>query len=300
MKTSVCVAMLALALGIAGLSAVQRTEVPRVVVLGIDGMGADNVWRDTYEGVPPPEIPNIGGLVKSGAYSLTAGIDPLNFSGPNWMGMLAGSYSSEHGVDSNDCTRGAGLPTIFEVLHDAFEQHTLAVIHEWDRIACYYEPTSVGLRIATRDEQDTAQAVIDTLADGRVIFIFAHLDRLDGAGHDDGGNSTAYTERMEAIDRQVGRILRAVSTSPRAASTFVILTADHGHRPEGGGHASSEEPVPFIVTGPGVVPGEIAAAVHNNQVAPLVAHIFGIAPSPEWSARLSPFDAVVPTARRDE
>ncbi len=293
MNTSFCVALSALILSHAIPLAGQSADVPRVVILGIDGLGTHNVWRDMYKGVPPPEIPNIESLAATGAYSLHAGIDPLNFSGPNWMGMLTGSSSSEHGVESNACTRGAALPTIFEVLHDAFDQRTLAVVHEWDRIACYYEPTSVGLRIKTRDEHDTAQKVIDILADDQVIFVFAHFDRLDAAGHEYGGNSTEYKARMESIDGEIGRILTAIRASPQAESTYVILTSDHGHRPDGGGHSSSEEPTPFIVNGPGVVPGEITAAVRNNQIAPLVAHIFGAVPSPEWSAPLTPFDAIV-------
>ena len=61
----------------------ERADFPRVIVIGIDGMGADNVWRDTYRDVPPPAIPNINQLKDTGAYSLGAKIDPLNFSGPN-------------------------------------------------------------------------------------------------------------------------------------------------------------------------------------------------------------------------
>lgn len=278
---------------IIALPADQDDPVPRVVVFGIDGMGSANVWRDTDGGVPAPAIPSIERLRKKGAWSLAARIDPLNFSGPNWTGMVTGSYSSEHGVDSNDCTRGAALPTIYEVLHGAFPRRLLAVVHEWDKIACHYEPASVGFRVQTRNERETADRVIETLADERNIFTFVHFDRLDAAGHDKGGDSAEYQKQMESIDREIGRILVAIETGPRAGSTYVILTADHGHMPAGGGHAPSDAPTPFIITGPGVVPGEIEAEVRNNQLAPLVAHIFGVAPSPVWSARLAPFDGVV-------
>ena len=207
--------------------------------------------------------------------------------------MVTGSDSSEHGVESNDCTRGAALPTIYEVLHEAFPEYRLAVVHEWTRIACYYDPTSVGFRIQTANEWETADWVIRTLGDESVIFTFVHFDDLDRAGHDHGGNSVEYKEKMEVVDDQIGRILEAIATSPRAAETYVILTADHGHLPDGGGHASSDEPVPVIVNGPGVVPGELDFEIRNNQIAPLVAHIFGVAPSPAWSAPLTPFDIVV-------
>ncbi len=274
-------------------SASQRHEVPRVVVLGVDGLGAGNVWRGTHNGVAPPAVPNIDSLMKSGASSLRARIDPLNFSGPNWMGMLTGSLSSEHGVDSNDCTQGRKLPTIFDVLHRAFERNTLALVYEWDRIGCYVGPAIASLRRQTSSEQETADAAIAAIADARVAFVFVHFDRLDAAGHDHGGHSIQYKDRIESIDRQIGRVRDAIAATARAASTFIILTSDHGHKPDGGGHASSDAPVPFVVTGPGVTPGVIDADIRNNQLAPLVAHIFGVAPSPEWSARLAPFDVVV-------
>jgi predicted AlkP superfamily pyrophosphatase or phosphodiesterase len=277
---------------IAAALAGQRPEVPRVVVLGIDGLGSDNVWRDTFRGVPAPEIPNIDGLRQAGAYTLEARIDPLNFSGPNWMGMLTGSLSSEHGVDSNGCTRGRGLPTVFDVLHEAFERRTIASVYEWDRIGCYGEPPVVG-RLETATERETADGVIAAMADDRLTFAFVHFERLDEAGHGHGGHSVEYKERIESIDGEIGRVLAVISSSAYADSTFVILTSDHGHRPGGGGHSSSDDPVPFIVTGPGVRPGVIDTEVRNNQVAPLVAHIFGIAPSPEWSAGIAPFDAIV-------
>ena len=284
---------LVLALGAAGEVACQRTEIPRVIVIGIDGMGSDNVWRDTYRGVAPPVIPYINRLKDDGAYTLAARIDPLNFSGPNWAGMVTGSNSAEHGVNSNDCTRGAALPTIYEVLHEAFPGHRLAVVHEWTSIACYYDPTSVGFRVRTADERETADRVINLLREDDVIFTFAYFGKLDAVGHEYGGNSIEYKEKLEAIDREIGRILTAIDESSRTVSTYVILTADHGHLPDGGGHSSANAPVPFIVNGPGVAEAELDSDVSNNQLAPLVAHIFGVSPSPVWSAPLAPFDTVV-------
>jgi len=271
----------------------MRPLLPTVVVLGIDGLGSDNVWRDADRGVASPEVPAIERLREQGAWTLAARIDPRNFSGPNWAGMVTGSPSDVHGVQTNDCTRGAALPTIYEVLHQAFPERTLAVVHEWDRIACYYEPSSVGIRFRTRDEHETATRVIEVLDDARTIFTFVHFDRLDVAGHDHGGSSTEYKARIESIDRQIGRILSAIEASGRADSTWVILTADHGHLAAGGGHAPADAPTPFIVSGPGVVPGEIPGGVRNNQVAPLVARIFGVAPDPAWSAPLAPFDRLI-------
>lgn len=277
-----------------------RAPLPTVLVLGIDGLGSDNVWRAADRGVAPPDVPAIDRLREQGAWTLGARIDSRNFSGPNWAGMVAGSPSDAHGVQTNDCTRGAALPTIYEVLHAAFPERTLAVVHEWDQIACYFEPSSVGIRFRTRDEQETATRVIEALDDERTIFVFAHFDRLDGAGHDHGGSSIEYAERIESIDRQVGRILSAIETGGRGESTYVILAADHGHLPGGGGHAPADAPTPFIVSGPGVTPGQIPDAVRNMQVAPVVAHIFGVPPDPAWSAPLAPFDRLIRPWARDD
>jgi hypothetical protein len=296
------VALFALVLGGADGLAGQEIEIPRVILIGIDGLGSGNVWRDTYNGVPAPAVPNIDRLRDSGAYTLRARIDPLNFSGPNWAGMVTGSISAEHGVDTNECTRGTAKPTIYEVLRDAFQQyrsrnvhpHRLAVIHEWTNIACYYDPSAVDFKVNTANERETADWVINAIGDENIIFTFVYFGDLDLAGHQSGGNSLEYNEKIEAIDAEIGNILTAIAESPRAASTYVILTADHGHLPDGGGHSSADAPVPFIVSGPAVAVGEMDADVRNNQVAPLVAHIFGAVPSPAWSATLAPFDRVVP------
>ena len=69
------------------------------------------------------------------------------------------------------------MPTIYEVLRDAFRpyrlarQHRLAVVHEWAGIACYYDPSAVDSvvlcagKVATeakewRDDEGAAAAIV--------------------------------------------------------------------------------------------------------------------------------------------
>ncbi len=261
-----------------------------VIVLGIDGLGSHNVWRHEELGTPPPSIPTLSKLMADGAWTLQAQIDEIAVSGPNWMGMLTGAPSSRHGVRSNDCERGAGLETIFGLLRRSQPAISITVIHEWATIYCYPEENSVNTFVKTSTTAETTGAIISALHRDLPDFIFVDYDGVDAAGHKAGGSSSTYRQAVEAVDQGIASVLTTLDELHIADRTYVIVLADHGHRPEGGGHSSAEYPVPFIVYGPGVRPGQISEAVHNNQLAPLLAHLFRSGPSPDWVMGLWPFD----------
>jgi arylsulfatase A-like enzyme len=69
-------------------------------------------------------------------------------------------------------------------------------------------------------------------------------------------------------------------------STFVLVTSDHGGTAHGHGKNSLPEIlIPWILSGPGVAPGRIAAPVNTFDTALTVAWIFDLSPPQCWIGR---------------
>lgn len=98
-----------------------------------------------------------------------------------------------------------------------------------------------------------------------------------------------YNATVEALDREIGRLLGAMSPEQRG-STYVVFLGDNGtdraairapRDPEHGKLTLMEggTNVPMIVSGPGVVQGETPALVHLVDLLPTIAESSGISTS---------------------
>ncbi len=97
----------------------------------------------------------------------------------------------------------------------------------------------------------------------------------------------AYLASVAFVDRQVGRVLRALEASPQADNTIVVLLSDHGfHLGEKQRWAKRslwEEStrVPLILAGPGVPSGQRDAGVGLVDLYPTLLELCGLAPEPD-------------------
>jgi arylsulfatase A-like enzyme len=104
----------------------------------------------------------------------------------------------------------------------------------------------------------------------------------------------AYTNTIEHIDSEIGRLLRALDETGLTASTYVIFTSDNGPWLPFKHHGGSAGPlragkgttfeggqrVPFIIRGPGVPAGTVCGELTGTlDVLPSIAAILG-APLP--------------------
>lgn len=131
--------------------------------------------------------------------------------------------------------------------------------------------------VRTHDEapemraHEIADRAIDALSRG-TDFLFINFANADMVGHT--GNVPRIIEAIECLDRELKRVIESVLSSGGVA----IITADHGNAevnidPDTGAPhtAHTRNPVPFIVTAPGVlVPGNL------SDVAPTVLSLLGI------------------------
>ncbi|HEX3884473.1 MAG TPA: sulfatase-like hydrolase/transferase [Stellaceae bacterium] len=125
----------------------------------------------------------------------------------------------------------------------------------------------------------------------------AESQRLRGGNlrHYDGGTQRTYARMVQAMDRQVGRVLQALDTSGAAGNTIVIFTSDNG-----GGRFSDTWPFTGVKTEllegglrvPALVcwPERVPAGRTSDQVMvtmdwfPTLLEAAGAAPDPEYPA----------------
>lgn len=179
-------------------------------------------------------------------------------------------------------------------------------------------------RYLTTDEVDDALALIRRTPEpwfGWVAFHAVHAPlhapppALHGATLAGDPRDTArahYDAELEALDREIGRLLAGIDPSV-LRRTNVIFVADngtsrHGVRPPThGGKRSLYETgirVPLVVAGPAVPPASegraSAALVHVTDLFATIAELFGAPSEAEDSRSLLPFlaDPAAPSARR--
>jgi hypothetical protein len=267
------------------LSGISGTFAPinkykHVVLIGVDGLGSHNLYRKTEKKIKAPRVPNINFMKKNGAWTLDAKIDRRNWSGPNWMGILSGFPSDEHGIHSNDCLQAnESHPTIFKLLRDDFPKAEMGVFYNWKSIGCYQEQNVVNRSKRLLVTGRVANSAIRYLKKKKPKFLFIYLGSVDHAGHSAGGSSRLYKYTLEKTDKYIGKILKALRDTGMMDDTLVVLTADHGHHPTSKKHSSKNHPVPFMVLGKGIQKGEIKEKMKNNMVAPLVRHALTGRPS---------------------
>jgi len=286
------IAIAVLMLGCAALPARQLEEAPEahVIVIGVDGLSIDGVVTDGG--------PALRELMARGAWSLEArGVMPT-LSSPNWMSMITASGPEQHGITSNGYLKrmqeiapacrdeSGGFPNIFGALRAQRPASRIAIFHDWPGFAKLVERNVPDVMEHQRGPQRTAQAAIEYWKRYRPELLFIHLDNVDHAGHRSGWSSREYYRAVEEADRQIGAILAMLREAAALDSTFVLVTSDHagkGHNHRG--NSLAEIQIPWILAGPGVAPGEIAASVFTYDTGATLAWIFELQPPACWIGR---------------
>lgn len=136
-------------------------------------------------------------------------------------------------------------------------------------------------KVATYDLQpemcaaQVADAVIDAMHSKKYGFIVVNFANGDMVGHT--GIPAAIIQAVEALDREVGRVLDAAGEN----NFSVILTADHGNCEEMVDPVSGDPqtqhsvyPVPCLVIDE--VPWALAVGAGLSSIAPTVLHLLGL------------------------
>jgi Type I phosphodiesterase / nucleotide pyrophosphatase len=278
--------------GIVSTSAQSGTAVrePHVIVVGIDGLSVDAV-----ENTPTPRLHE---LMARAAWTLDArGVMPT-LSSPNWESVIGGAPPEQHGITSNGYFRPlvefppacrdieGKFPTIFGVLRDQKPASRIAVFHEWGGFANLLERRGPDVIKHESSSAHTMGAALEYWKERHPNLLFIHLDGADHAGHQTGWFSANYYRAVEEADSYVGQLLDELKREDAWDSTFVLVTSDHGGTRHGHGRNSlAEILIPWVLAGPGVIPGHLPIPVNTYDSAATLAWIFNVEAPGCWTGR---------------
>jgi hypothetical protein len=237
----------------------------RVVLVILDGMRADRASG----------LPVLDALRARGAWREVESSFPT-ISIPQYWAMLSGVEPVLSGARTNGY-REFPLPVdnLFRIAHDAglslgaFGADTEGPWYPrefsaWFRREHFGESYPQALSASLREPIDLTVVVEDW---------------IDAAGHHGNVSGPAYDEAARKDDADLGQLAALLDFS----KDTLIVTADHGHRDEGG-HGGDEREcmsVPLLAVGAGIVPGSYDRA-QLVDVAPTLAALLGL-PAPAAS-----------------
>ncbi len=272
--------------GVGGAAPGSSAAVPQVtntVVIGLDGTMLDQVKA--------ADTPTLHRLIAEGTSGRSSILGHPTISGPSWSTILTGVWHTKHGVVDNsfEGANYAEYPSVFTRIETGNPQMRTVAISTWGGIATIAgsgDPAadvvvttpSAGDGAAT--DAATAEAVADEITANGPEFVFTQLDQVDGAGHSSGTAGSEYEPALERVDAQVGTIVDAVDARSEATGEqwAIIVTSDHGHRPEGGhGGQSDAEGATFVIArGAGYKAGSVDDTLTIADVTPTVLDNLGL------------------------
>ncbi|MGW0122381.1 alkaline phosphatase family protein [Streptomyces sp. NPDC003327] len=286
----------------AGASA--ATKRPKSLVIGIDGA--------TFATFDKARMPRLKGLMATGmtaTSNLYANPMAPTSSGPGWSTIATGVWPDKHKVVDNSFAgaRYDLYPDYATRLENANPALNTVIVGTWSPIRDTVFGPAVDTRLGGVSDADTTATAVSKLKTTDADATFVHLDEVDGAGHSYGTEHRAYLDALNKADTRIGQILDAVTSRTAYADEDwqIVVTADHGHMPNGGhgGNTPGERQTFVIAKGAGFAPGSVRNDVKVSDVAPTVLAHFGVTADPAWQldgkaiGTLTPdaFDALRPS-----
>jgi arylsulfatase A-like enzyme len=238
----------------------------RVAIVSIDGLRPDALLQTG--------APNILALAARGAYTWRAQtISPSNTL-PSHISMLTGYTPDVHGVTWDDYAPSRGMimvPTVFAAARARGLRTGMVVGKE--KFATFRDTGACDTWLLAALGDDDVAGHVSSATMLRPDLLFVHLPDVDLTGHASQWMSEAYLNAVRRADAAVGRI---ISNLP--ADTTIIVTADHGGRPEGHGSDSPlDTTIPWVIAGPSTARGrELSAGVSTIDTAATAAFVLGV------------------------
>jgi arylsulfatase A-like enzyme len=234
-------------------SATPRPAPERVILFSLDGLRPD--------ALAPDRTPVVLSLAARGAATWTAETVVPSATLPAHGSMLSGYEIEDHGLTWNDFIPSRGYiqtSTLFSLAHDAGLETVMVVSKpKLEHIA---PPGTVDRFVVDYGGDFSVAAAAIAEVESGFDVLFVHLPGPDAAGHEYGWMSSTYLGTVAHSDEAVGRVLDAVSAKGWGDSTLVLVTADHGGHGMLHGSSSPEDvTIPWVLAGPGVVPGLMVA-----------------------------------------
>ena len=274
---------------------VGKADLPRyqdVLIISIDGLRSDALTA-----IKPELIPHFQRLLE-GAHTLNARTDPdFTITMPNHIGMVTSRTSKGpggHGWSSNDPKEGDHVEEhLGAEVDNAFRQARQAGVgaavfatkkkfrlFDWTWNDDENDPVIAPFVMQHKETEPVLEQLHSYLVEHKdqPDLIFVHIHDMDTRGHADGWNMTKdspYLQTLAAVDAKLGELLAVIDAQPElAASTAIVLTADHGGgvpylNHHGQGLQWVNYMIPFVVwTSDGQARGDLYALNPNGRQDP--------------------------------
>jgi predicted AlkP superfamily pyrophosphatase or phosphodiesterase len=253
----------------------------RVLIVSFDGLRPDAIEE--------ANMVNVMALMQSGAYTLSAQTIMPSTTLPSHSSMLVGTCPAKHIVRWNEYVpkNGYAIGTdIFDLAHAAGLRTVMTVGKE--KLRQVTEPASTDF-FAFVDDTDKIndpyrieQLAIRQIAEG-FSLMFVHFPNGDLAGHEYGWMSRKQLETYANDDESLGFILQSLKSRDMYTNTLIIISADHGgHDTTHGYDMPEDRTIPWMVSGPGILPMQLTSQVHTMDTAATAAFALGLPIPPEW------------------
>ncbi len=271
---------------------------PHILFVGIDGVRYDTLLEQ--------QTPALDRVAADGfLQDVQVNASGPTISGPSWSTMVSGVLPPTHRIFDNDLTDHdlGRYPDFITLGTRAFPEVQTFAGADWEPLVSSHSggPIFAGggfLSDRRRGKEATAddwhvgdQQVADRATEhltalesepGSITFVYQH--GVDTAGHREGVGER-YREFIDASDRRLDQLLRAVDERPgRAGEDWLIIVAtDHGHVDEGGhgGDHPAERTAWIAASGVGVPVTDDPLILEQADVAGHVHHVLGLTDQPQ-------------------
>ncbi len=251
-------------------------EVKRVLIISYDGMRPD--------AIAAAPMPNLLKLMETGAYTLnTARTIDYPATSPSHASMLSGMCMEKHGVIYNKYFRYMGYSKgvdIFDLAHAA-GLRTVMIVSK-DKLRQMAEPETTDVFEVRYGEPAVTREVVAQIPSGFGLM-FVHFAGADNRGHKYGWMSGEQLKVLREGDVALGEILAALDENGLRESTLILVTADHGgHDKNHIGLVIEDYRIPWIASGPGIVPVELNTPIQTMDTAATTAYALKFPIPLEW------------------
>ncbi|NNG15214.1 MAG: hypothetical protein HKM89_01955 [Gemmatimonadales bacterium] len=289
MRTTLAALAAFLAIGCAR----QDTLVPKVLLVGLDGVRVDILAAAS--------TPVIDSLIAGGFFTDRAITRQRTVSGPGWSSMLIGAGQDKHLVRNNDFRNNAypSYPDFLTRLEQLDTAYTTLAVVDWPPLG---DTTDGGPLIGDavdtkilidgdaegygRADSLSVEAAIEHLASTDLDAAFVYLGNIDVVGHETSSLAAEYRASIETADRQVGMLLDALRHRPGYAGEdwLILLCTDHGRTDDGGhgGDSLAERTIFYLASGPSASAGPIDGIPRIVDVAVTALTHLGIEIDSAW------------------
>ena len=272
---------------------VQSTPVPKVLVIGIDGVRPDVLAQVS--------TPNLDALAAEGSFTARARTGLPSVSGPGWSSFLIGVWPDKHGVTNNDFTgkRYDEFPDFLTRIEQVRPELNTFAVADWpplaeaedgrptlsDQIDVKHALNGYEAGWAEADARSVELAV-EHLGSSDPDALFVYLGNPDETSHHFRSIGEEYRESIALADKHVGLLVEAVRgrASYDQEDWLILSSTDHGRLSNGGhgGDTPEERTIYYLVSGPSASRGELPDSTRIVDVPVTALAHLGLEADPTW------------------